>query len=68
MVSHVLAGRKQSPRVEYAILREAVRLERSRAYRALGRAEGVGRRFESEIRNLIRASATDLKFEIGDFK
>jgi hypothetical protein len=46
MVSHVLAGRKRSPRVVYAILREAARLEKSRTYRALGRAEQMARRFE----------------------
>jgi hypothetical protein len=46
MVSHVLAGRKRSPRVVYAILQEAARLERSRAYRALGRPEQMARRFE----------------------
>lgn len=46
MVSHVLAGRKRSRRVEFAILREAIRLEKQLHYVVAGRMEEIARQFE----------------------
>jgi hypothetical protein len=45
----------------YAILQEAARLERSRAYRALGRAERMARRFEIWDRKFHRGERDRFK-------